>query len=152
MVCRLRNHPYFNPRSHKGSDTRDGLPLFSAIYFNPRSHKGSDYTDRKSAKEHDISIHAPTRGATAKLKMLEEAAVISIHAPTRGATKTQSHWFDAAKISIHAPTRGATERRERTKKSQNTFQSTLPQGERHRPTKGRRQGCNFNPRSHKGSD
>ena len=33
-----------------------------------------------------ISIHAPTRGATMRLRILSTLLLISIHAPTRGAT------------------------------------------------------------------
>ena len=32
--------------------------------FNPRSHKGSDLSRRPWVDDRDISIHAPTRGAT----------------------------------------------------------------------------------------
>ena len=70
---RCVNEPgtYFNPRSHKGSDVgiqRYGRTYF---YFNPRSHKGSDTENNECpfyGKE--ISIHAPTRGATAKATIL----------------------------------------------------------------------------------
>ena len=57
--------------------------------------------------------------------------MISIHAPTRGATVKE--WINAgsAVISIHAPTRGAT---------------------RHMRLSEKTQSCDFNPRSHKGSD
>ena len=34
----------------------------------------------------EISIHAPTRGATNKLVRIVDILKISIHAPTRGAT------------------------------------------------------------------
>ena len=99
---------------------------------------------------------------------------ISIHAPTRGAT---IDWVSnplCNAISIHAPTRGAT-KKERLKGGKNEFQSTLPRGERraelqaletvqaisiHAPTRGatgdsRRPAVGnfyFNPRSHEGSD
>ena len=55
-------------------------------YFNPRSHKRSDAAHRHQKPRQNISIHAPTRGAT----MIDTRFVIldpiSIHAPTRGAT------------------------------------------------------------------
>ena len=56
----------------------------------------------------DISIHAPTRGATVPDADAHPDTPISIHAPTRGATNpiASSHGFYF--ISIHAPTRGAT--------------------------------------------
>ena len=36
-------------------------------YFNPRSHEGSDGNLNVSGIAYKISIHAPTRGATAKI-------------------------------------------------------------------------------------
>ena len=55
-----------------------------------------------------ISIHAPTRGATAKTVSPALTNVISIHAPTRGATLSLFYSYHTSLISIHAPTRGAT--------------------------------------------
>ena len=124
-------HRDFNPRSHKGSDGGAGKEIRLDPDFNPRSHKGSDRSMRFYRRKKDISIHAPTRGATPHRGGLEEAMRISIHAPTRGATgelrkprrsrhnfNPRSHkgsdgvfcWLheQQGKISIHAPTRGAT--------------------------------------------
>ena len=56
---------YFNPRSYKRSDGLSAIVKTSFFYFNPRSYKRSDpVTAAMSAKLGDISIHAPTRGAT----------------------------------------------------------------------------------------
>ena len=59
---------YFNPRSYKRSDGGRGSIKSNFWDFNPRSYKRSDYKgiviDHVSV---DISIHAPTRGATAKM-------------------------------------------------------------------------------------
>ena len=98
--------------------------------FNPRSHKGSDYHSHGGNwDDWKISIHAPTRGATYLDPEAAHDRTISIHAPTRGATC----WFqDPA--------------------SECRFQSTLPQGERRFFHGGICPVCDFNPRSHKGSD
>ena len=56
----------------------------------------------------DISIHAPTRGATIHFLLNTQDSMISIHAPTRGATILIRAYIRAIQISIHAPTRGAT--------------------------------------------
>ncbi len=102
-------HPYFNSRpSARGDRTRSG---------------------RKEAN-HDISIHAPPRGATVSSGGGGRASRrISIHAPPRGATISialcvgqlyfnsrpsargdsfLSKEFASMSISIHAPPRGAT--------------------------------------------
>ena len=54
--------------------------------FNPRSHEGSDIKPIYSSSYIAVSIHAPTRGATAVLSEEWTHALVSIHAPTRGAT------------------------------------------------------------------
>ena len=55
--------------------------------FNPRSHERSDIDKALASDETwDISIHAPTRGATKEDGSLGFTTYISIHAPTRGAT------------------------------------------------------------------
>ena len=99
-------------------------------YFNPRSHEGSDVRNDGSIVLWDISIHAPTKGATTlgwqseggllfqstlprrerryDCMYFNHHLLISIHAPTKGAT---SNIFDGkviVEISIHAPTKGAT--------------------------------------------
>ena len=56
----------------------------------------------------NISIHAPTRGATSDCGGIPVGVVISIHAPTRGATTDKGLSTIEEVISIHAPTRGAT--------------------------------------------
>ena len=103
-------------------------------------------------RKKDISIHAPTRGATPHRGGLEEAMRISIHAPTRGATYTHAPPLTKTSISIHAPTRGAT--------VEVNNELELMRISIHAPTRGatgelrkpRRSRHNFNPRSHKGSD
>ena len=58
---------YFNPRSHERSDQNRMIHAIEIFYFNPRSHERSDNNDAFSTSGADISIHAPTRGATAIL-------------------------------------------------------------------------------------
>ena len=55
-----------------------------------------------------VSIHAPTRGATMALLIAVQDGIVSIHAPTRGATKPIGIGVGSGGVSIHAPTRGAT--------------------------------------------
>ena len=122
----------------------------------------------------NISIHAPTRGATIvsvelcdfllfqstlpreerhkAQNYLKRYYIISIHAPTRGATLRLINPLPVLCISIHAPTRGATERCTYWM-PWGSFQSTLPREERlsvdfikHAKI------SHFNPRSHERSD
>ena len=56
---------HFNPRSHEGSDQIVISLLLLICDFNPRSHEGSDLLPSLASRIPDeISIHAPTRGAT----------------------------------------------------------------------------------------
>ena len=121
-----------------------------------------------------VSIHAPTRGAT--LRTLGYAPVVqfqsthphgvrlpsamtaficstvSIHAPTRGATSESTQGRDRADVSIHAPTRGAT------KWSCCAICAIFVSI--HAPTRGATEGGlilpvhvpGFNPRTHTGCD
>ena len=76
---------------------------------------------------------------------------ISIHAPTRGATSIEPLTLSILAISIHAPTRGATWSPSKSA-SLITFQSTLPREERLLFRIARCNINNFNPRSHERSD
>ena len=121
--------------------------------FNPRSREGSDGAGVPSVHRHEISIHAPARGATPssscqsltkefqstlprgerrRIDMMYSIRLfISIHAPARGATASHpAQIFLLLLISIHAPARGATLRKDRYHESVCQFQSTLPRGER----------------------
>ncbi len=77
---------------------------------------------------------------------------ISIHAPTRGATVNNNLIPEWKEISIHAPTRGATLQKRRFPSLRNRFQSTLPREERLQLFCCLRDRDYFNPRSHERSD
>ena len=94
----------FNPRAHAGRDQntldcRASISLFQSTRprgarhdqcdaagssFNPRAHAGRDA--QADGQDHDVSIHAPTRGATGSSSISPRSQSVSIHAPTRGAT------------------------------------------------------------------
>ncbi len=76
--------------------------------FNPRSYKRSDGKTRIATGIANLSIHAPTRGATGEWLNWLQLEALSIHAPTRGATKCIYSYKHSQTLSIHAPTRGAT--------------------------------------------
>ena len=55
----------FNPRSHERSDKSERRINHGTINFNPRSHERSDGAiEDEMTYQEEISIHAPTRGAT----------------------------------------------------------------------------------------
>ena len=87
-------------------------------------------TIQQGNKKLNISIHAPTRGAT--LSPDNELTKFSYFNPRshKGSDKDIPYQIQTSLISIHAPTRGAT------------YSANSPMPE----------SINFNPRSHKGSD
>ena len=96
--------------------------------FNPRSYKRSDISIISVDIYPQISIHAPTRGATRKI-------VRGYYTIQFQSTLLQEERLDGLEkaltiaISIHAPTRGATEGKKRINRGLR-FQSTLLQEER----------------------
>ena len=143
----------FNPRTHTGCDIYDFIKTnFDNWFQSTHPHgvrQGNDPMALaammfQSTHPHGVrlrallrpdelprvSIHAPTRGATALAFYQPEHRTVSIHAPTRGATvatlanvpyvmfqSTHPHGVrpcrtgqsrQRSSVSIHAPTRGAT--------------------------------------------
>ncbi len=98
----------FNPRAHAGRDRppRGSCPFLEC--FNPRAHAGRDDQRGRGQLRRQVSIHAPTRGATPSDSMPSAKRAVSIHAPTRGAT-----------LILTAPT-----------STHLLFQSTRPRGAR----------------------
>jgi len=152
--CRCSPRTCFNPRAHAGRDFPHARPSSQNNCFNPRAHAGRDnnvFNDVQFRK--DVSIHAPTRGATRFRFLFSPSYHVSIHAPTRGATIYMQLKRHSLLVSIHAPTRGATRSttardsiRQRfnprahagrdatetpAESSDMTFQSTRPRGARH---------------------
>ena len=77
----------FNPRTHTGCDKQGCPGLSRPSCFNPRTHTGCDRcVSGNNGSVVNVSIHAPTRGATLSLLTRIPAEEVSIHAPTRGAT------------------------------------------------------------------
>ena len=98
---------HFNPRARVGRDGMVGRQVSTGSYFNPRAHTGRDTERRSGTREEAISIHAPTRGATAG------------HLPHRAARKFQS-----------TRPHGARRQSNRLSRAGRGFQSTRPHGAR----------------------
>ena len=115
-------------------EERQAAPKYcgsNSLYFNPRSYKRSDAPLSALDGAKAISIHAPTRGATA------------------GALETDLRYI---KISIHAPTRGATSKRETPAIQYCNFNPRSYKRSDSGRTSSALQAANFNPRSYKRSD
>ena len=129
---RASNWVNFNPRSHERSDKCGGLSTWEILYFNPRSHERSDkWRICREVFETGFQSTLPREERPSTVEPYSSIDDISIHAPTRGATQSpcmflqgscyfnpRSHErsdfqciynFLSMLISIHAPTRGATD-------------------------------------------
>ena len=141
----------FNPRSHERSDqnrqhTLTVCSIFQSTLpreerqlwrgsdivhnnFNPRSHERSDTLTQNLEGYLQISIHAPTRGATECRAVHAEVWHFNPRSHERSDKFQQIHLLIIAK-----------------------FQSTLPREERPEPDAPTINPIYFNPRSHERSD
>ena len=71
----------------RGARLQETFDLPDLISFNSRAHVGRDGSNFETAlKECEVSIHAPTWGATSRCPPAACSGSVSIHAPTWGAT------------------------------------------------------------------
>ena len=120
--------------------------------FNPRTHTGCDYPIQK---EHYstiyVSIHAPTRGATAMGCKNPSGISVSIHAPTRGATRKEFESLTDKEFQSTHP-HGVRLAPVLSFSGFAKFQSTHPHGVRHVIDEALEAVAGFNPRTHTGCD
>ena len=97
----------FNSRAHGGRDPRKGRHSGLQHSFNSRAHGGRDRPRDRRAVAVEVSIHAPTGGATqgAKMKLVKDGFNSRAHG---GRDRPPRHPLRRARVSIHAPTGGAT--------------------------------------------
>ena len=142
----------FNPRSHEGSDVQTLDYPNGAWNFNPRSHEGSDNCEELMKQSNQISIHAPTRGATMVLpRYLSQESYFNPRSHEGSDDKTKAAIIPGKYFNPRSHEGSDLEKQSDTLTSV-IFQSTLPRGERRRPCKERGALFYFNPRSHEGSD
>ena len=97
----------FNPRAHAGRDMIVNLP-FIWYEFSIHAHAGRDDRWEFSIDKDQVSIHAPTRGATWLLHNGMLDCQFQSTRP-RGARRPYDlRQQQSQYVSIHAPTRGAT--------------------------------------------
>ena len=122
-----------------------------SLYFNPRSHEGSDWLFDFICGFCNISIHAPTKGATYNYSAVANIEVISIHAPTKGATANNPKYALVMNFNPRSH-EGSDHIHGVLSNTGCIFQSTLPRRERRLFVLWHILFINFNPRSHEGSD
>ena len=146
--------PCFNPRAHEGRDLHYLLLLLLYDSFNPRAHEGRDRPNEAISLVVQVSIHAPTRGATPPIGTHHVRGVcfnprahegrdnvIGVRTVWRLRFNPRAHEgrdlfdydaFTLLEVSIHAPTRGATPTTSMFSMT-SSFQSTRPRGARRDP-------------------
>jgi len=65
-----------------GQDAGDKAIMFQSTHL----REVRRYIEKYDLRGNDVSIHAPTRGATHAAALMAIPLKVSIHAPTRGAT------------------------------------------------------------------
>ena len=115
------------PRGERRDNLLDGSCPCS---FNPRPHEGSDYNVASSRYSMEVSIHAPTRGATILCLRFNSLSVFQSTPPRGERHSNFNQFYTQTSVSIHAPTRGATDHSALLSQTYNRFQSTPPRGER----------------------
>ena len=136
-----------------GRDRSTATAAGAGKCFNPRAHVGRDrrqYLLRWFG--FDVSIHAPTWGATQYYRCNAACQNVSIHAPTWGATITQVTGIMMMAVSIHAPTWGATPNRFRKNHKSDRFNPRAHVGRDKLVPLVSALFRSFNPRAHVGRD
>ena len=76
--------------------------------FNPRTREGCDNVSDFNYNVFQISIHAPAKGATCKLNLLEMIRLYFNPRTREGCDIPEKRLITQVQISIHAPAKGAT--------------------------------------------
>ncbi len=108
--CGIHTLQSFNPRPYGRGDVEPVARAPIIPCFNPRPYGRGDkrgHIPIEGGKQ--VSIHAPTGGATSENETMSCYIFVSIHAPTGGATGDLNFLSPYMTVSIHAPTGGATE-------------------------------------------
>ena len=138
------------PREERHNYIRTNLPRRKFQSTLPREERLAALKLVQEGKE--ISIHAPTRGATDTPALRDKINEFQSTLPREERPTSAATIRHIGIISIHAPTRGATARAFISLWII-AFQSTLPREERRKLTSFIKYFTfNFNPRSHERSD
>ena len=122
---------YFNPRSHEGSDCLYKLSHLTSYYFNPRSHEGSDCLYHLSVSYFQISIHAPTKGATRMEAIVFRTDSFYFNPRSHEGSDYHKLEFSVSFYNFNPRSHEGSDATETTESLPFTiFQSTLPRRER----------------------
>ena len=141
----------FNPRTHVGCDSVARQWKSEDKQFQSTHPRGVRHQEGWSLDRFNKFQSTHPRGVRRQYPGEPERSQISIHAPTWGATDLRGRVAPGDVISIHAPTWGAT-RFGGVFRVEVRFQSTHPRGVRPHPEHSSAHDSDFNPRTHVGCD
>ena len=142
----------FSPRSHEGSDTPKTTMTAITISFNPRSHEGSDFLFGMMQGKLSVFQSTLPRGERPYMGRLYRLCLqVSIHAPTRGATLMKTNHSHFWRFQSTLP-RGERHIYFQNKSGFFCFNPRSHEGSDLLQTVRLRTAIRFNPRSHEGSD
>ena len=100
----------FNPRAHTGRDTVATISLPSIATFQSTRPHGARRECFRLPQQPEVMFQStrPHGARRMNLDLMPIGIDVSIHAPTRGATGNKKPTEFTTEVSIHAPTRGAT--------------------------------------------
>ena len=129
----------FNSRAHGGRDSIAYETAATTCEFQFTRPRGARLLAARLARRRDVSIHAPTGGATVARDPRVAVMAVSIHAPTGGATMSLYGWLVMNGFQFTRP-RGARQIVAWSLYVMALFQFTRPRGARRKPRNTRR-GC-----------
>ena len=123
------DHPRFNSRAHGGRDRRRSPPGGGPRRFNSRAHGGRDFPALPPLGSRDVSIHAPTGGATGRAGEAHHVHTFQFTRPRGARPETSSSRGSRRTFQFTRP-RGARLSKFETLKEVVKFQFTRPRGAR----------------------
>ena len=132
--------------------TRPGQSIWQTIFQSTLPRGERRILNGDTIPVFQISIHAPTRGATLTPKMYYGSFIHFNPRSHEGSDTSIITLSCSLRISIHAPTRGATSLVLLPLSISNYFNPRSHEGSDQFRKHSRAVPYNFNPRSHEGSD
>ena len=150
QLCKLA-FTFQSTRPHGARLIRPGVVTSRLPFQSTRPHGARRATPTASMRPWTFQSTRPHGARRQPLRPRRHRRQVSIHAPTRGATLMGGTAQYIANVSIHAPTRGATASARHPSPS-HMFQSTRPHGARPQRPSSLARARSFNPRAHTGRD
>ena len=143
----------FNPRTHAGCDAGETVEGAHLIEFQSTHPRGVRHMNNEAKiVKKDVSIHAPTRGATSMKSNADSSSTFQSTHP-RGVRLVEAEKIEEGIVFQSTHPRGVRRQMVDTLKAMLLFQSTHPRGVRlHQGQIRQHHNTCFNPRTHAGCD